>query len=402
VWNGNNTGTITRWFVGGGAGLVPYSGIDVHPTSTNLVYFSQPMDNMVGELNTSNGAIRRWNLGLATTLTTTPVLTPLQLDVDSAGLVWVVTRSGHLVRIDPLDPNGNNVVVADIPFLEANNPAAINADGTIGFTAQDLHKVGLLAPKLTNFSTVPPAAGAADPDSFPLGSTSSATITQFTGPALRFAKSAPASELPDLNGNGLFTEAFLELATPVDDCLQPIDPLLFPDHPCLVASTLPQGIAHDPAKAGAFYAAIGGSVLRVAHVTLLTGNAGGGATTGCGKVALTDPLTGLPAGTGSFSLWAYKTSHSQPAKGALNYTAPDGKVDSLQITGLTFSGNTATITGLCKTGSSCTTFQLKVTDGGWQASQDIFQIIKDPILGLGLEKGGNLANGGIKMYRWGQ
>ena len=34
---------------------------------------------------------------------------------------------------------------------------------------------------------------------------------------------------------------------------------------------------------------------------------GGGATTGSGKVALTDPITGLPAGTGSFSLWATRT-----------------------------------------------------------------------------------------------
>ena len=159
-----------------------------------------------------------------------------------------------------------------------------------------------------------------------------------------------------------------------------------------------------PGKAGSFYAAIGGSVLRIAHVALLgtIDFAGGGATSGSGKVALTDPITGLPAGTGSFSLWAYRTSQSQPAKGALNYTAPDGKVDSLQITGLTFNGNTATITGLCKSGSNCTTFQLKVTDGGWQASQDIFKITRNPILGLGLEKGGNLGNGGIKMYRWGQ
>jgi hypothetical protein len=58
------------------------------------------------------------------------------------------------------------------------------------------------------------------------------------------------------------------------------------------------------------------------------------------------------------------------------------------------------VTGLCKSGSNCSTFQLKCTDGGWQASQDIFKIIKDPILGLGLEKGGNLGSGGVKTYRW--
>ena len=35
VTNGNTTGSLTRWQVGGGAGLVPYSGVDVHPTYPN-------------------------------------------------------------------------------------------------------------------------------------------------------------------------------------------------------------------------------------------------------------------------------------------------------------------------------------------------------------------------------
>ncbi len=407
VVNGSPSASITRWLVGGGAGTIPYSGIDVHPATTNLVYFSQPANNIIGELNTNDGTIRRWNLAAASTMTTGPIFNPRQLDVDGAGFVWVVTGSGHVVRLEPTATT-DNVVVADIPFGVDNNPVAIHSDGTIGYTTNGgagLEKVGALQPVAQNFSTVTPVSGSATAQP----STSNAppvTVTQFTGAALRFLKTAPATLLMDLNENGFFTEALIDeaVATNPTDCSQPIDPMLFPDHPCFVPSTLPQGIAHDPNLAGAFYAAIGGSVLRIAHVALLGSPdfTGGGVTTGSGKVALTDPITGLPAGTGSFSLWAYKNSASQPVRGALAYTAPDGKINSLQVTGLTFVGNTATITGLCKSGSNCTTFQLKVTDGGWQASQDVFKIIKDPILGLGLEKGGNLGNGSIKMYRWGQ
>ena len=64
--------TVTRWHVGGGAGFclgatssAPcVSGIAVHPTNRNLVYYSEPEGNNVAELNTTTNTVRRWSLAL--------------------------------------------------------------------------------------------------------------------------------------------------------------------------------------------------------------------------------------------------------------------------------------------------------------------------------------------------
>ncbi len=369
----------------------------MHPYYSNLVYFSEPASNNIGELNTTTNAVRRWNL------TPLGVAGPRQLDVDATGFVWVGTASGQLVRLNPTAA-ANNVHVAEVPLSFLSGVVAIDADAMIGYTTNDtLSKVGLFSPELMLAGTIEPAPPVTVPPSpynANLPATASATTTQFTGPALRVPKTVVAEESTDLFGNGDFIEAILPtgVADPAD--CGALSTAEFPEDPCS-ASASPQGIANDPKQAGAYFAAVGSSVLRVAHVSLLPNlSPGGGAIVGSGKMALTDPVTGLPAGTGYFTAWAYKTSQTQPAKGALIYTAPDGKVESLQITGLSFSGSTATITGLCKSGSNCTTFQMKGTDGGWQASQDIFKIIKDPVLGLGLEKGGNLGSGGVRLYRW--
>ena len=401
VANGSTTGYLTRWSVGGGAGLVPYSGIDVHPYYPNLVYYSEPLSNNIGELNTATNKVRRWNL------TVLGVTTPRQLDIDASGVVWVGTGTGLLVRLDP-SMASNNAHVIQGPVSLFDSVVGLDADARIGYTTFDQNKVGMFSPDLGLAATVAPSALVPVtplPSNERLDAASSGTTTQFTGLALRVPKTVNAELTNDITGDGPLVEALIStgLANDSGDCIA-IPTEEFPEDPCTVSFS-PQGIAADPAKDGSFFAAIGGSVLRVAHVLLIPGVidfAGGGSLAGSGKMALTDPITGLPAGTGYFTLWASRTSQSQPARGALTYTAPDGQVQSLQVTGLTFAGNTATITGLCKTGSNCTTFQVKCTDGGWQASQDIFKIIKNPILGLGVEKGGNLGSGGIKMYRWGQ
>lgn len=392
----NTAGTVTRWLVGGGAGLVPYSGIDVHPAYPNLVYYSEPASDNIGELNTSTNMVRRWNLaGVG-------AFGPRQLDVDANGIVWVGTASGNLVRLDPTRTT-LNVHVAEVPLSFLSSVVAIDADAVVGYTtSDDLSKVGMFSPDLGVALTATPTGPVPvtpSPNNANLSATSSATTTQFTGAALRVPKSVTAEQSADLFANGQFIEALLPTGVPTGAC--PAPSTQFPEDPCS-ASTGPQGIANDPNKAGAYFTAVGNSVLRIAHVSLLgtIDFAGGGAVTGSGKMALTDPVTSQPAGTGYFTAWAYRTTQSEAAKGALTYTAPDGKVESLRITGLTFSGNTATVTGLCKSGSNCTTFQIKCTDGGWQASQDIFKITKDPVLGLGLEKGGKLGSGGVRMYRW--
>ena len=116
----NGSATIRRWEIGGGAGVIFLSGVAVNPSYSNLVYFSEPLSNSIGELNTNTNDVRRWNLGLCDPfdlLNNPPTLVcqPRQLQVKN-GKVWVVTGSGHLVRIDPAS-NPPKMLVAPIPSL---------------------------------------------------------------------------------------------------------------------------------------------------------------------------------------------------------------------------------------------------------------------------------------------
>ena len=225
------------------------------------------------------------------------------------------------------------------------------------------------------------------------------TTTQFTGPATPVVKIAPAWADTAITPAGSFFEADLSLANPVDesDCVGDLNlnDDIVPDNPC-VPSTRPLGVSNDPrGPFGSYYAAIGGSLFRIAHVSLPT--PAGGVATGCGSVAVNNSL-GFPAGTAHFSFTAYRNSTLSPVKGSLTYTSPNGNVTSMTLTDLTFSGNTATIRGTCSAG--CTTFKLTVTDGGWQASNDSFTLIRNPvpILDTGLAEGGSLSSGSIKVW----
>jgi hypothetical protein len=418
--NGTSTATVTRWPVGGsGAGTVPYSGVDVHPVSSHLVYYSEPLTNNIGELNTMTGGIRRWNL----TEAGATVVEPRQLDVDAAGNVWVITGSGHLVRLNP-QMTLMNTLVQDIPGEFLNNPVGIDADGVIGYTTSGgpgFEKVGMFSPDPALLTTMTPTNATAPPASFPLPGTA-VTVPQFTGLTPPIVKNAVATALPGLIPNGEFVEALLDSGTAEDpaDCTALAAPA-YPEPPCTISGQ-PQGIANDPQGGlGTYFAAVGSSVLRVAHVTLpqaivfpdlpttdelpLSGPTLGstsspvGTLSANGRVPLKNALTGASAGTGSFTLTAYRKAAGQPARGSLSYYAPAGKVISLQITDVSFSGNNATVTGACKAGSACTTFKLTLTDGGWRYSDDKFELIKDPLVGLGLTEGGTLSYGSVRIWR---
>jgi hypothetical protein len=160
---------------------------------------------------------------------------------------------------------------------------------------------------------------------------------------------------------------------------------------------LPQGISNDPkGPAGTYYAAVGQSFLRLAHVSLPL--PAGGLVTGNGCVDLTDPITGAAAGTGYFTLEASKSSPTAAPRGSVTVHYPDGNVISLSLTRLTFSGNGATIEGLCKSGSNCTTFIVTVQDNGW--SNDALQITRNPVIGIGIARNGAVRRGNIKVYRY--
>ena len=387
--NGNGSGTVTRWVVGGGAGSVQYSGIDVHPYSGDI-YYSEPIDSNIGRLDPNTGAVRRWSLS------SIGVTTPRQIDIDSAGMIWVTAGDGvanaYLVR---LNPTTNQALKAEIPLGFLSTPVALDADGVIGFTTDNgIERVGMLTPAAGILEDVDFSDSTITSVNVPLSATP-VTITQFIGPATPVVKLALATQTPTADGE--FIEALIDLAVVEDigDCGVPLDPD-YPEDPC-AASTSPQGIANDPlGSLGMYYTAIGNSVLRIAHVTLPSPAAG--LVTATGRTALNDPITGLPAGTGTFSLTAYRTGTAQPVKGSLTYTAPGGNVTSLTITDLSFAGNTATVTGLCKPGSSCSTFKLTLVDGGWQTSSDQFRVIRNPILGLGVEEGGVLSSGSVKIW----
>ena len=77
----------------------------------------------------------------------------------------------------------------------------------------------------------------------------------------------------------------------------------------------------------------------------------------------------------------------------------NGTLTSLQITDLSGSGNSATISGACRPGSNCTTVKITVVDGGWNCSQDSFKIVRDRILNLGFEQGATLLSGNIRITR---
>jgi hypothetical protein len=139
--------TVTRWHVGGGAGFCEgagtsgpcVSGVDVHPSKSNLVYYSEPSGNNIGELNLSNNQVRRWSI--------TPVgaAEPRQLIIDRYGIIWVVTGSGHLVNLDPIS---NNMASHLIPSAAANDPFGLAPDDdVVGYTGSGTQKVGMLFPK---------------------------------------------------------------------------------------------------------------------------------------------------------------------------------------------------------------------------------------------------------------
>lgn len=164
-----STGNLTLWTVGGGAGNCPgasdpgtsnfpcMAGIAVHPKNSNLVYFSEPDSNSIGELNTSTNAVRQWSLNQ--NFSNGPVSGPRQLNIDQDGIIWVVTGSGHLVS---LDPQRNLMSAHLLPDNAAADPFGVAPDsGFVGYTASNstVSKVGMLVPtgKAVYVCPTPPA-----------------------------------------------------------------------------------------------------------------------------------------------------------------------------------------------------------------------------------------------------
>jgi len=163
---------VTRWNVpGSGAGMCGdaagaetsdqpstsdpcISGIAVHPSNRNLIYFSEPSTNSIGELNiASNPAtVRHWSLQQLTAMCVptakilcTPIAGPRQLQIDKRGKVWVVTGSGDLISLDPCT---DKMTIHELPDNVLANPWGLAPDDdVVGYTASLQNKVGMLLPK---------------------------------------------------------------------------------------------------------------------------------------------------------------------------------------------------------------------------------------------------------------
>jgi len=159
--------TVTRWIVGGGAGLCQESvtepcvaGIDINPYNGSLVYYAEPTqanNGAIAELNTYTNEVRRWLLADLNTkcgTSCTPIFGPRMLHIDRAGIIWIVTGSGHLVS---LNPSNNNMTAHQMP-IDAGlaDPFGIAPDDdVVGYTNSGRSRVGVLIPRAQAFVVYP-------------------------------------------------------------------------------------------------------------------------------------------------------------------------------------------------------------------------------------------------------
>jgi hypothetical protein len=164
---------VKRWKVGGGAGFCGragitapcLSGIDVYSSKyKDLIYYSEPEGNNIGELNVATDMVRRWSLSKVY------ADEPRQLIIDRHGKVWVVTGSGHVVSLDPAT---NKMTSHQVPTETASNGESdlygvAPDDDVIGYTNSQLteNKVAMVFPK--GYAVyVPPTYPQKAPTSYP-------------------------------------------------------------------------------------------------------------------------------------------------------------------------------------------------------------------------------------------
>jgi hypothetical protein len=248
-------GTVTRWQVDGvdqcqsfGVSGFCNSGVDFQPSSQNLVYMSDQGNNAIAELNTATNTIRRWPLPPDTT--GQPVAEPRQLKIDSSGIVWVVTGSGHLVSLNPKNsggcPNGQNRVTRHrIP------PEALQNDGfgvapdsnIVGYTDANNNKVGMLKPRDAAVCVTPVTVGTRKLDIPATVTTVPTVVVSDVTPGIPKTVLKKTTRKPD----GIFVEAVVNTPAPnADPTMTPPD------------SMSPLGITPIKSKGqGTFFYAVG-------------------------------------------------------------------------------------------------------------------------------------------------
>lgn len=261
--------TVTRWPVGGGAGKCPtietgsdygscIAGIDLDEKNQHIVYFSAPDIDAIGELNTklTTKNLRFWylkDLEYKLGLKAGTVSDPRQLKVaneDGKAVVWVVTGSGHVVRL--IRQSGDEALMSAhlMPFTIDSDTFGVAPDGdVVGYTAVEdsasgldrKDKVGMLLPKDNIVRVVaPPMDAQPFPHDVLVQRTFTVTMSNFVK-----ADKKPVQGRVFRNKQGdTFVDAFINM---------PKDPM---DSP----SFRPMGITPDfGSKVGTFFYAVGTS-----------------------------------------------------------------------------------------------------------------------------------------------
>jgi len=135
---------VDRWFVGGGVGSVPLSGIVVSPSG--LVYYAEPLEYNIVELDPSTNNLRRWNL------TKVAGFELRQFSLDSAGVITASTGLDQVIRLNP----STNGITACSPPTPFSDPIGIaGGNGIIGFTEMGGNKIGTWIPSDLPIPVIP-------------------------------------------------------------------------------------------------------------------------------------------------------------------------------------------------------------------------------------------------------
>ena len=397
VQNGSNTASVKRWNVSGGAGDQYLSGV-AYFAGNGRIYFSEGASNNIGELDPNTNKVRRWSVSAADPTMPTG---PRQISIDTQGIVWVVTMSGHLVSLNPCTNDmsayfipGNGGILS--PGAAANPFGIATSGGVVGFTESDSKKVGMLIPNKQT-GTVTPSSMTVTPTTPPNIAGSPEVINRDYGDVMPDAKSGQVGQHTDIDPLG----EFVEVTTPD-------------------TGNFPMGIFRDverPVGNFWFVQLFSGegdepNNHRLSHVAFDMSEAtSAGLVTGGGTLRNVVPLVVLDSGGddddwdsdqdggvySNFGFNVYRKTATAPVRGHLNYKNKNTgeHVKSVTVDTFSVSGNTATFSGTCTNNGMPCTYQVTVQDNGNPGKgKDTFQIS-----GFGVTpNSGTLSGGNIKIH----
>jgi hypothetical protein len=396
VQNGSDSASVRRWVVDAGAGADYLSGVAYFQ---GKIYFSDAAN--ISELNPSTNMVRRWSLADVF------AAGGRQISVDTKGVVWAVTATGHIVSLNPATNQMASYVIPGAgappsPGIFAQPFGIGTSGGIVGFTESEGKKVGLLNPNATTITVTPVVE-----DDVPF---SDDTLLGVPDPMNRDEGFVVPQHKPGQ------TAVHTDMA-PFGDFIE----VTTPD-----TGNFPLGIFRDVERAiGNFYLVqmVGGTTdHRLSHVSFdLSTVASAGLVTGGGTIKTVESTATLTDITeeiiepdadawgaterANFGFNVYRKVQDGPVRGHLNYLNKETgeHVKSVQVLTLEVVGNTAEFSGSCVVRQNnletpCS-FIVRVQDNGNPGKgNDVFEIE-----GIGvIPNGGVLTGGNIKIRQFSQ